>query len=158
MLDVVWDWVAIMPDCAFAALGDPRLIGDETWLKFGLPFLEVRRSGLGMVFGQAECDGLPVEVGRRGDEIVAARLEFTIDVAKEERKGRGHWAVMGRLRIGSRGGVALDAKHPNHERWCHRLPLASGWYRAEVFEHRGDHLGIRLVAESVPGEQPVSRF
>jgi hypothetical protein len=147
MTEIVWEQVGLMPDCAFAALGDPSLLGDDAWVGKGFPSLQRRSSGLGMLYGQAECDGLPVELGRLSAEIVGARLEFTNDVAKLERSGAGHWSSVGRLRIGRRGGVALDAKMPNKAEWCHKLPLPGVWYQAEAFEYRGDHLGIRLIAK-----------
>lgn len=136
-----------MPDCAFAALGDPSLVGDETGLRSNWSGLQVRKGGLGMLHGQAECDGLPVELGRVSGEIVAARLEFTNDVAKVERKGAGRWRAVGRLRIGRNGGVALDRKRPTDAGWFHPLPLPTGWYQAERFETKDDCIGIRLVAE-----------
>lgn len=152
MPPLVWEDHAILPDCAFAALGDPALLADGGWLEHGrLPHLHVRRSGLGMLYGKAECDDLPVEVGRVGDRVVAARLEFTNDVAQLDAVGEGGWVALGRLRIGSRGAVAVDKKHQHLRAWRHRLPLPAGWYRAEVFAWETDHLAIRLVAEDVRG-------
>lgn len=105
---IVWETLAIMPDCAFAALGDPSLAGDTTSSRKGWPGLEVRSGGLGMLYGQAECDELPVELGRVSTEIAAARLEIHERCREARARGRRRWTVLGRLRIGSKGGVALD--------------------------------------------------
>jgi hypothetical protein len=149
---IVWEDRGALPDCAFAALGDPALLADGAWVAQGrLPFLQVRRSGLGMLYGRAECDGLPVELGRIGGHAAAARLEFTNDVAELDAARGGNWVALGRLRIGNRGAIAVDMKHRHSPAWRHHLPLPPGWYRAEVFEWDGDHLGIRLLAEEVPG-------
>ena len=150
MTPIVWEDLGMFSDCAFAGLGDAGLVGDNSWLSDrGWPRLQVRPSGLGMIYGKAEVDGLPVEIGRVGPGVVAARLEFTHDVAELDAATEGRWEQVGRLRIGRRGAVAVDAKHPHTEGWNHPLPLAAGWYRAEVFRIPDDHLGIRLIAEAV---------
>jgi hypothetical protein len=141
--------VGFFPDCAFAAIGDPRLLDDGAWLEYaqdhGLPFLRVRRSGLGMIYGRAECDGLPVEMGYRGSDAVGARLEFTDDVAELAATHSGDWHTLGDIRIGSSGAVAVDKRRPADDRREHRLALPAGWYAAQIFEHGRDHLGIRLI-------------
>jgi hypothetical protein len=149
---ITWEDCGVFPDCAFAALGDPALLADTAWRRFGrLPYLHVRPSGLGMLYGKAECDGLPVELGAAaGGAIVAARLEFTHDVAEVEAAGEGRWTTLGRLRIGSRGAIVVDKKHQRLPAWRQHLPLPAGWYRAQSFECRDDHLGIRLIGDDVP--------
>jgi hypothetical protein len=99
-----------------------------------------------MIYGLAECDGLPIEIGRLGGDVVAARLEFTNDVAELEADHEGRWTPMGRVRLGEDGAIALDKKQQHLEGWCHRVPLPAGWYVAEVFEIQDDHVGIRLRA------------
>jgi len=89
--DIVWEEAAFLPDCAFAALGSPRLADDEAWLSHQLPYLRVRRSGYGMIYGLAECDGLPIEVGSIAGRAVAIRMEFTNDVAELETARDGVW-------------------------------------------------------------------
>jgi hypothetical protein len=147
--EMVWEQVAQFPDCAFGAIGDPRLLGDVAWLAHaqirGLPFLKVRRSGLGMLYGRAECDGLPVEVGRVSAAPMVARMEFTNDLAELEADANGRWRTLGELRIGGRGAVAVDKQHERREAWRHRLRLQTGWYRGQVFECGDDHLGVRLT-------------
>ncbi len=149
LADVVWERVALLPDCAFAALGATEVVDDEDWAGRGLPFLTVRPDGLGMLYGRAECDGLPIEIGLRLGEPVAARMEFTDDVAKLEERHRGRWLTLGELRIGSDGAVAVDKKHQHLDAWRVELPLPAGTYRAQVFESGDDHLGIRLIRASV---------
>lgn len=146
--DIVWEEVAFLPDCAFAALGHPRLVDDDGWHSHSLPFLRVRGSGYGMIYGLAECDGLPIEIGRIRGEVVAARLEFTNDVAELETLDQGRWVPLGRVRLGDDGAIALDKKQQHLEGWCHRVPLPAGWYVAEVFETEGDHVAIRLRVEA----------
>lgn len=144
----------MFPDCAFAAIGDAGMVADQRWLDSPRQYsLIVEPNGLGMLHGLAQCDDLPVEVGRLGSEIVAARLEFTSDVAEVEAKGKGSWTPLGRLRIGRGGAIAVDMKMRHLSGWLHRLPLAMGWYRAEVFLMPRMHLGIRLVAEKIPAGQ-----
>lgn len=150
--DIVWEEVAFLPDCAFAALEDARLVDDDEWQSHPLPFLRVRRSGYGMIYGRAECDGLPIEIGRtRVGEVVAAGLEFTNDVAELEASGQGRWTSVGRLRLGGGGAIALDKKQQHLDGWCHRVPLPAGWYVAEAFETEEDHIAVRLRTEVIDG-------
>jgi hypothetical protein len=147
--DLLWTETARFPDCAVAGLGDPGLVNDHEWLSHGLPCVIVRRSGLGMLYGKAESDGLPVEIGQLAGVTVAARLEFTSDVRDVEAAGAGQWEDIGRLRVGRRGAIAVDLKVPHRAQFD--LPLPPGWYRAEVFMMvGGDHLGIRLISEGTP--------
>lgn len=145
--EIAWEEVALLPDCAFAALGSPRLADDAGWLSHQLPYLRVRRSGYGMIYGLAECDGLPIEVGSIAGQAVAIRLEFTNDVADLEAAREGAWTPLGRLRLDESGVIALDKKHQHVEGWHHQVPLPAGWYAAEVFATEDDHVGIRLRAE-----------
>ncbi len=149
---IEWEVVAFFAECAHAALGDPRLLDDESWLGHALPYVHVRRSGYGMIYGLAECDGLPLEIGRYRGHIVAVRMEFTSDVAELEASGEGTWQPLGRLRIGDRGAVAGDHQHLDGR--LHRVPLRPGWYLAEAFEHAFHHLGIRLIKEASLGTEP----
>ena len=142
-----WEDVGWFSDCALAAVGDTRLLDDDAWVSHDEPYLRVRRSGYGMIYAMAQCDGLPVEIGRLGDNVVAARLEFVSGVDRLEASKKGRWKKMGRLRIGKDGALALDQFRGDYKRWCHRVPLAAGWYAAEVFKTKHDHLGIRLRAE-----------
>lgn len=143
---VVWTTERYFPDCAFAGIGDPAMIGDERWLSGGLPCLVRQRNGSGMVYGQAECDGPPIEFGRLDDRIAGVRLEFTTDVADVEGASEGAWTDMGRIRIGGDGAIVIDAKRPNNPDWECRVPLTPGWYRGEAFALiDGDHLGIRIM-------------
>lgn len=87
---------------------------------------------------------------------MAAGLGFTHDVAELEATREGQWEPIGSLRIGSRGAVAVDAKHPHTEGWNHRLSLAAGQYQAQVFRIPKDHLGIRLVAEALADREGLT--
>lgn len=95
-----------------------------------------------MLHGLAETDGLPVEIGRRGNKVVAARLEFTNDIDDLERNREGRWTELGELRIGSRGAVAATW---DGDLWTVELPMPAGDYRAETFSTADDDIGIRLT-------------
>jgi len=151
LMRVGWETVGCFPDCAYAAVGVRRLVDDDTWVSHRLPFLHVRRSGYEMVYARAECDGLPIEVGRISGEIVAVRLEFTNDVSDLERAGRGNWTALGRLRIGRQGAIATDKKEQEVQGWVHQVALPPGWYTAETFATKDDDLGVRLVADTWQG-------
>jgi len=100
-----------------------------------------------MIYGLAECDGLPIEVGSIAGRAVAIRMEFTNDVAELETARDGVWTPVGRLRLGADGVIALDKKHQHVEGWSHEVPLPAGWYAAGVFVTGDDHVGIRLRAD-----------
>lgn len=155
--EFVWGDINVFVDCAFAAIGDVRLFDDDTWLDRGLPCLYRRRSGYGMLYGLAECDGLPIEGCWRADDLIGIRLEFTNDVTELEHSGAGHWAVLGRLRIGTGGAVVCDKKQQHLEEWRMTVPLPGGWYTCEAFETGSDHLGIRVMAEDARRLPPAFR-
>ncbi len=142
---IMWEEVGFLPDCGIAALGDVRLLDDGTWAARPLPFLRALPSGHGMIYGLAECDGLPVEIGRRENRVVAARLEFTNDLAQIEAQGGGRWTELGRLRVDADATVACDKKQQHLAGWMLPVPIPGGWYVAEAFETDDDHLGVRLI-------------
>jgi hypothetical protein len=144
--DISWEDVGFMLDCSQAALGDIGFLEDDGWLGDSQPCLRTDDGGYGMLYADASCDGLPVEIGTVDGCIVAARLEFTYDVDELDSAGEGCWVSRGSLRIGDEGAVALDKKHQHVEGWTHRIALAPGRYDAEIFDWEGDCLGIRLVA------------
>lgn len=145
--ELSWEALTYFPTCATAAIGDPRLMDDEAWRLRATPFLRVRRSGYGMLYGLAETDGLPIEVGRRDGVTAVARMESTNDLAELEAAGEGGWVSLGRLRIGDRGAIAACIERADVS--TVEVPLSAGWYSAETFRTNDDDLGIRLVAESV---------
>ena len=155
--DIRWEDVALFPDCAFAALGDASMVDDQRWLKGFRQHAFVRQPhGLGMVYGLAECDDLPVEIGRTGSHVIAARLEFTSDVADVAAGGSGSWKDVGRLRIAEEGAIAVDMKMRHETGWVHRLPLPAGWYTAQVFLMDWRVLGIRLMADAPNAKDEVA--
>lgn len=147
MSDEEWEVVAVLPDCALAVLGDDTLLDDDTWLEEGSPCLIVRPDGRGILHAIAECDGLPVEVVRQGDAVVAVRLEFVDDVRDVEEAGEGRWETVGRVHVGDAGVLAVDMKMRHRDEWREHVPLQPGWYRAETFDADGECVGIRLVSE-----------
>ena len=144
---LVWARVAVMADCAVAAIGDPEAVDAPAdrdrdrrgWIQL------MAESGLGMVCGFAETDGLPVEIGIAGSSVIAARLEFVDDVADLEAAGEGAWEDLRLIRCDRV--VATDLKSPNRPACRVELPLAAGVYRAVVFRtSTGDAVGIMLKA------------
>ena len=80
-----WTTLGYLPSVGFAGLGDPAAARrpdnrtkERTWIEANA-----------MVVGIAETDGLPVELGSDGTGAVAARLEFTNDLADLTFAGRG---------------------------------------------------------------------
>lgn len=144
---ITWEEVAYLPDCAVAALGDVRLAADDGWLRHPLPYVHVRRSGYGMLYALAECDGLPVEIGHVSKQIVAVRLEFVHDVVELEAEKQGRWQSLGRIRIGRDGAIAADTRRQLSEAWQYRVDVPPGLYIAQVFKAENDELGIRLMRE-----------
>ncbi len=145
---IEWESIDIFIDCAFAVLGDRSLLSDPRWRETQWPALLTGRGGLGMLLGLAECDFMPVEVGRVGESVVGARLEFGQGVTEIERAGSGRWEALGCMSIRSDGAVAADLRSPK-DRLC-ALPLPAGWYGAEVFNCEADHFGIRLITDTAP--------
>jgi hypothetical protein len=140
-----WARIGMMPDCAFAGLGDPAAIN-------AAPSAEPSRSGwiqrsdpdgLGMAFGFAEVDGLPIEIGLAGSVMVAARLEFVDDVDELADRGEGSWVPLGRFRCNRVH--AIDLKHPDQQGYRFDLSLPPAIYTAEAFRSGSDAVGLRLV-------------
>jgi hypothetical protein len=111
----------------------------------GLPFLKVRRSGYGMIYGKAQCDFPPIELGYLAGVAVALKMEFTDDVGDLEAAADGGWHTLGELRIGGKGAVVLDA-NKSDAAWRQDVDLPAGWYLAQTYQWGDDHLGIRLLA------------
>jgi hypothetical protein len=143
--DLEWDTIGRMPDCAIAAVGDHRLFGDGGCSGGRLPGVVKRAGGYGLVYARAECDGLPVEVATSGGATIAARLQFTSDVAALQACGVGRWLPSGSVRMGSGAAAAFDTRHHGPpSAWFYPLRLAGGSYLVEAFCHEGDCLGVRL--------------
>ncbi len=134
-----------MLDCAYGALGDARLVDDGQWIEHRLPTVVTDDEGFGMIYATAECDGLPVEVGRIGGDVVAVRLEFTCDVAEMEAVGEARWETIGRVRIGEQGAVALDKKQQHLDLWKWALDVPADWYDAQACMWDGECTAIRLL-------------
>ena len=139
-----WARLGLFADCAVAAVGDPNAIdapplsqpSQRGWLQ------RHDAGGVGMLLGAAETDGLPVEIGLAGSHAVAARVEFVHDVEALARTGEGHWYVIGRVHCERL--VAAERNGTSGTRVPIDLPLPPGDYTAEVFETRGDAVGLRL--------------
>lgn len=140
--DIRWEVLFYFYTISWAALGDRDLVDDQTcnWNEYpDTPSVIVDQSGVGMLFGRIENDGVPIEVGYRGKQVVRARLEAVSDVEELETAGDSRWVEVGQVLIGPSGAVV----------WTdileHEIPLPQGIYRAESFPTSDDDLGIRLI-------------
>lgn len=159
---IEWEDCGFMLDCAYGALGDTRLLDDDRWIECRLPNVMTDDDGFGMIYATAECDGLPVEVGRIDGAVVAVRLEFTDDVAEMVAASEAKWETIGRVRIGEQGALALDKKQQHLDPWKVAFEVPAGRYDAQACMWDGECLGIRLLStpntdlssEPMPGQRP----
>jgi hypothetical protein len=142
-----WATLAALPDCGFAALGDPDAIdapprperGPKGWTQL------VDDSAVGLVCGTAETDELPVQIGLTGSRVVAARIEFVTNLDQLTEAGEGTWEDVGQLVCDHV--IAVDLQKHDDPAYRIELPLPPGAYRASTFrDSGGDALGILLRA------------
>ena len=154
---IEWEDCGYMLDCAYGALGDTHLLDDDRWMEYEWPTVVTDDDGFGMIYATAECDGLPVEVGRIDGAVVAVRLEFTDDVAEMVAATEAQWETIGRVRIGAQGALALDKKQQHLDPWNFQLEVPAGWYDAQACMWDGDCLGIRLLRtpDTDPSSEPM---